>query len=159
MKKLLSLPYFKKAPPKSRVAMIFLSRLLKSKTRVRGADLVATATAITVESIAQAYEKNILKQGHPLSAIYCAGGGAKNEFMMELLARRLAPVQVKRLTEAGIAGPFRADSGAAGLRDVRLPFADGSTYRRRLDRGSRFRLTWMDHARKKLGRARSNFQR
>jgi anhydro-N-acetylmuramic acid kinase len=104
IKKLLSHPYFKKKPPKSTGRDDFPFSFFKSKTRARGADLVATATELTVESIAQAYEKNILQKNLPLTAIYCAGGGAKNQYLMECLARRLAPVQVKRLSDAGIAG-------------------------------------------------------
>jgi anhydro-N-acetylmuramic acid kinase len=76
--------------------------MLRSKTRAKGNDLIATATLITSESIAQAYERFILKKGLPLKSIYCAGGGAKNDLLLDLLATRLAPIQIKRLADADI---------------------------------------------------------
>ena len=103
VKKVLAHPYFRKSPPKSTGRDDFPFSFLKSKTRARGADLVATATAITVESIAAAYETHILKKGLPLHAIYCAGGGAKNSYLLELLQLRLPALAVKKLSDAGIA--------------------------------------------------------
>lgn len=104
VEKLLKLPYFKKSPPKSTGRDDFPFSLLRSKTRVRGENLVATATLATVETVSEAYQNFILKKGYPLAAVYCAGGGGKNGFMMELLSKRLEPVKVTRLAEAGISG-------------------------------------------------------
>jgi anhydro-N-acetylmuramic acid kinase len=102
VKRLLQKPYFKKAPPKSTGRDDFPFSMLKSATRARGNDLIATATLVTSESIAQAYEKFILKKGLPLKTIYCAGGGAKNELLLDLLSTRLAPIQIKVLSDASI---------------------------------------------------------
>ena len=52
-------PYFAKSPPKSTGRDDFPFDLLLSKTKARGVDLVATATWVTVESIARAYDKFI----------------------------------------------------------------------------------------------------
>jgi anhydro-N-acetylmuramic acid kinase len=93
--------YFKKAPPKSTGRDDFPFELLKSKTRSKGADLVATATAVTAESIAQAYEKFILEKQLPLKAVYITGGGAKNPALMDGLKNYLAPIEVLTLEEAG----------------------------------------------------------
>ncbi len=93
--------FFKKAPPKSTGRDDFPFELFKSKTRARGADLVATATAVTAESIAQAYENFILKKRLPLKAIYITGGGAKNPALMDGLRNYLAPIQVSTLEDAG----------------------------------------------------------
>jgi len=108
VKKLLSKPYFKKRPPKSTGRDDFPFSLLRQATRARGADLVATATEITVESIARAYEEFVLKSGPKVRAIYFAGGGAKNEFMMERLAARLAPIQTLRLADEVLEIPEQA---------------------------------------------------
>jgi anhydro-N-acetylmuramic acid kinase len=94
-------PFFKKAPPKSTGRDDFPFELFKSKTKTKGADLVATATAVTAESIAHAYENFILKKRLPLKAIYIAGGGAKNPALMDGLKNYMAPVQVMTLEEAG----------------------------------------------------------
>lgn len=93
-------PFFKKAPPKSTGRDDFPFELLKSKTRARGADLVATATAVTVESIAEAYEKFILEKKLPLHAIYVSGGGAKNLALLNGLKNYLSPIHVRTLEEA-----------------------------------------------------------
>lgn len=93
--------FFKKQPPKSTGRDDFPFELFKSKTKARGADLVATATAVTVESIAHAYENFILKKRLPLKTIYITGGGAKNSALMDGLKNYLAPIQVLTLEEAG----------------------------------------------------------
>ncbi|MFL5815262.1 MAG: anhydro-N-acetylmuramic acid kinase [Bdellovibrionia bacterium] len=93
--------FFKKAPPKSTGRDDFPFELFKSKTKAKGADLVATATAVTAESIAHAYENFILKKRLPLKAIYITGGGAKNPALMDGLKNYLAPIQVSTLEDAG----------------------------------------------------------
>jgi anhydro-N-acetylmuramic acid kinase len=71
-------PFFRKHAPKSTGRDDFPFEILLKLTDVRGPDLVATATAVTIASVAQAYEKEILKQGLPLDQIHFCGGGAKN---------------------------------------------------------------------------------
>jgi anhydro-N-acetylmuramic acid kinase len=97
--RLMSHPYFKRKPPKSTGRDEFPFYLLSKATRAQGNDLVATATALTVESIAAAYEKFILKKGLPLESIWVSGGGEKNLFLMERLQERLKPVQVHSLSD------------------------------------------------------------
>jgi anhydro-N-acetylmuramic acid kinase len=99
---LLRHPFFKLAPPKSTGRDDFTPAGLFAGTRAKGADLVATATAVTIESIARAYENHIRKAGLPLEAIYVCGGGAKNPSLMEGLRARLDPVPVGTLDEAGL---------------------------------------------------------
>ena len=94
-------PYFSKHAPKSTGRNEFTFELLRSKTRAKGADLVAAATAVTIESIARSYENAILRKRLPLDAIYFCGGGAKNPAILEGVAERLPTVQVRSLEEAG----------------------------------------------------------
>lgn len=94
-------PYFRKAPPKSTGRDDFPFEFLKSKTKARGVDLIATATAITVESIALAYASCILRPGLPLEAIFVSGGGAKNLALMDGLRNFMNPVRVEPLSSAG----------------------------------------------------------
>jgi anhydro-N-acetylmuramic acid kinase len=94
--------FFRRRPPKSTGRDDFpFSKLLKA-TRARNGALVATATAITVESIARAYEDFILKKKLPLWEIYVSGGGARNSFLMESLRARFPSIRIGTLDELGI---------------------------------------------------------
>jgi anhydro-N-acetylmuramic acid kinase len=101
VKKVLKHPYFKKSAPKSTGRDDFPFSYFQKTTKARGNDLVATATAVTVESIARAYEDSILSNGLPLDAIYLAGGGAKNPTMMAWLGDRLPSVAIRHISELG----------------------------------------------------------
>ncbi|MBI3910752.1 MAG: anhydro-N-acetylmuramic acid kinase [Armatimonadetes bacterium] len=94
--------YFHRAPPKSagreQFGELFVSRLWYLK--LRGKNLVATLTALTVESIALAYERWL----PPVDEVVVGGGGARNPFLMAALARRLAPACVTTYEEFGLHG-------------------------------------------------------
>jgi anhydro-N-acetylmuramic acid kinase len=92
LKQWLKHPYFKIPPPKSTGRNDFPISELKAQKLARGNDLVATATAFTIETIAQAYERYIVSKNLPLDRIYVCGGGAKNPSLMNGLLNRLAPV-------------------------------------------------------------------
>lgn len=95
--------YFKQRAPKSTGRDDFPFSFLRTRTRAKGPDLVATATLITVESIAQSYEREILAKGWPLDAIYVCGGGARNSFLLDCLQARMDSVRVHSSAEAGVA--------------------------------------------------------
>jgi anhydro-N-acetylmuramic acid kinase len=83
-------PYFQLKPPKTtgreRFGRQYARRLVD---RFKGApfdDLIATATAFTAQSIADAYHSFI---GRPVDEIIIAGGGAKNPAMLRMLRERL----------------------------------------------------------------------
>ena len=95
LEELLADPYFDQAPPKStgreRFGIEYADRLL---TRVRAGggsenDAVATATALTAESIARAIARwpGKDKEGE----LVISGGGAKNPALVERLATRVQP--------------------------------------------------------------------
>jgi anhydro-N-acetylmuramic acid kinase len=96
---LLSHPYFARSPPKTTGREEFgetfaLDLMRRAGERGLGLeDTVATATALTVESIARAYEC-LLPGGSKVDEVYVSGGGARNRFMMEALADRLDPTPV-----------------------------------------------------------------
>jgi anhydro-N-acetylmuramic acid kinase len=100
VRKVLKLAYFKKKVPKSTGRDDFPFELLLSKTDARGADLVATATAVTALSIVDAYKRFVLKR-HPLSSIFFCGGGARNETLVDSVAALLPNVRVQSLGDAG----------------------------------------------------------
>lgn len=99
VKKILKHPYFSKIPPKSTGRDDFPFELLLKNTRTKGADLVATATEMTLESIAQAYERWVLpsRSSSKAFAIFFAGGGAENLYLLEKLSHRLPHVKIKTL--------------------------------------------------------------
>lgn len=101
LNRILKNPYFKLPPPKSTGRDQFPATLLTRATRSKGADLVATATAVTIESIARAYEALQKSQRTRLREIWVCGGGAKNPTLLEGLSRRLEGVPVKSVAEQG----------------------------------------------------------
>ena len=109
LRKLLTHPYFAKNPPKSTGRDDFPFTQLVQEIALGGAAnkgrLVATATALTVESIARAYERWIIGKRLPLREIYVCGGGARNPTLMRGLAKRLPDIQVRDLGEARLASP------------------------------------------------------
>ena len=94
-------PYFKKSAPKSTGRDEFSFSVLSRATRAKGAALVATATAITAESIAGSYRQFVLKRGMPLERIYFVGGGAKNTGLLSQIRALLPGVEVSSLQETG----------------------------------------------------------
>ncbi|HEY8596931.1 MAG TPA: anhydro-N-acetylmuramic acid kinase, partial [Thermomicrobiales bacterium] len=65
------------------------------------ADLLATATALTARSIADAYRRFILPTT-PLDAVLLCGGGAKNPTLRRMLAAELAPLPVGNVDDHGL---------------------------------------------------------
>jgi anhydro-N-acetylmuramic acid kinase len=106
VEKIMTLPFFKKAPPKSTGRDEFPFQILSSMCHSTGPALVSTATALTIESIAVSYERWIIRKGLPLESIYVCGGGAKNTALLEGLRARLDPVAVYDLAEMGIDPQF-----------------------------------------------------
>ncbi len=93
LEELLADPYFDQAPPKStgreRFGIEYADRLL-ARVRSGGGsenDAVATATALTVESIGRAIARWPGKDGE----LVISGGGAKNPALVERLAARVQP--------------------------------------------------------------------
>jgi anhydro-N-acetylmuramic acid kinase len=92
-------PYFRLKPPRTAgreqfgraYAADFLDKCLaRSKNP---ADALATATALTAETIARSYRQFVSSKmkGHPVDYIV-SGGGAKNKTLMTMLAERLGPM-------------------------------------------------------------------
>ena len=92
---LLADPYFAQPPPKStgreRFGLDFADRVIALAKEQGGSDndCVATATALTVESIARAIER--WAAGAPDDELVISGGGARNPALVEQLAARVRP--------------------------------------------------------------------
>jgi anhydro-N-acetylmuramic acid kinase len=88
----LSDPYFAKSPPKTTgrelFGVQFARRILDQSPGVDIHDLIATATALTAESIARSYRDFVQPRG-PIHEVLLAGGGAKNPTLVRMLKERM----------------------------------------------------------------------
>lgn len=85
-------PYFPRTPPKTTGRELFgaqFARRIVAEARGRGMeDLIATATALTAESIARAYRDFVQPRG-PIHEVLLAGGGSKNPTLVAMIKKRL----------------------------------------------------------------------
>ena len=93
---ILSQPFFRRRPPKTagreEFGREFVSAFLSRCGRARKQDVVATATALTARSIADAIRR--FARGR-FSELIVSGGGAKNPSLLRLLADAVAPLGLK----------------------------------------------------------------
>jgi len=91
-------PYFAKAPPKTTGRELFgaqfANRIIEESPDIDLHDLIATATALTAESIARAYRDFVHPLG-PVHEVMLAGGGAKNPTLVRMLAERMPKQKLK----------------------------------------------------------------
>jgi anhydro-N-acetylmuramic acid kinase len=132
---LLRHPYLKLPPPKTTGREVFSLDALEpqvSFTGLRGEDVLATLTAFTAASIAEAYQAHLLPLG--LDEVLVAGGGALNPTLLRELRARL-PVPVTTFEERGwvskdreaLAFAVMAYYAAYGLANT-LPQATGAKH-------------------------------
>lgn len=96
-------PFFKKKPPKSAgredYGGEFVDHLVN--TRLPFEDLVATAAAFTVKTIAHAIQREIGSK-HTMKEVIVAGGGAHNLVLLEMLAAELSDMEIRLSSDYGI---------------------------------------------------------
>ena len=101
---LLAAHYFKQPPPKSTGRELFdaayIARLIEScRVARRGAttaDIVATATALTARSIADAYRRFLPE---PIEEVLLSGGGARNPALTQMIERSVKDVVVRKFDD------------------------------------------------------------
>jgi len=107
--KLMRNPYFRRRPPKSTGREEFgahlLDRIVAEARRMRivDYDLVATVTALTARSIADACRRFIFPRG-PVDQMIVTGGGARNPTLMRMIAAELPKLEVITAGDAGVDG-------------------------------------------------------
>jgi anhydro-N-acetylmuramic acid kinase len=107
LEKMLSHPFIRRVPPKTTGREDFgahFARDLFSKAKSLGisdSDLVATATACTVNCIYENYKRFILPK-FKLSEILVSGGGLHNLTLMSLLRQKFYPIPVKSVEDYGL---------------------------------------------------------
>jgi anhydro-N-acetylmuramic acid kinase len=113
-------PYFKQKPPRTtgreQFGREFSSRFLKACQSVsqRPEDALATAAALTAETIAGAYLRFAHEgmKGRPVDYIV-SGGGARNRTLMAMLNQRLEPLNCHLATSEEFGLPAEAKEAAA----------------------------------------------
>ncbi|HEX5970819.1 MAG TPA: anhydro-N-acetylmuramic acid kinase [Gemmatimonadaceae bacterium] len=128
---LLSEPYFRAAPPKSTGRELFdpayVQRLIAlcraQDADVTDADLVATATALTAQSIGDAYHRFIPE---PITETLIAGGGAKNATLRRMIADAVAPLKVTTFDERYFDGEAKEAVAFALLAHLHLEGIPGN---------------------------------
>jgi anhydro-N-acetylmuramic acid kinase len=100
LNRLMRHPFIRQAPPKTtgREAFgeEFVREVIRSAKRVsirRVQDILATVTAFTAKSIALNCRRFILPKAE-LAEVIVGGGGARNDTLMTMLSRALAPIPV-----------------------------------------------------------------
>lgn len=101
---LLAEPYFSAPPPKSTGRELFtreyMQRLVTlcrdDRPGVTNEDIIATAVALTAQSIGDAYRRFIPE---PVSDVVLSGGGARNPTLCDAISRELAPRAVVRFDD------------------------------------------------------------
>lgn len=105
LRKLMRDAYFKTRPPKTtgreRFGVAYADAMIREAKRrkISDADLVATATAFTARTIADAYRR--FSASIPDEVILC-GGGANNATLVRMIAESLPTSRVCRVDEFGI---------------------------------------------------------
>ena len=106
LNRLLEHPFFGKEPPKSTGREEFGAQYVRRtiqlgrKLRVADADLVATVTALTAESITLAYQRYSGLRN--LKTVILGGGGGHNATLVRMIRDRLAPARITTHEEFGI---------------------------------------------------------
>ncbi len=128
-------PYFRTPPPKTTgrelFGVQFARRILTEAHGVPIEDLIATATALTAESIARAYGDFVLLRG-PIDQVIVGGGGSRNPTLMRMLRERLPRIDVLPHEHFSINGKAKeaialaiiANDAIAGL-NTNIPGATG----------------------------------
>ncbi len=94
----LRLPFFRRQPPKTggreEFGREFALHFVKRCGRAGKADVVATATALTASSIADALRRFVLPRRGHFRELIVSGGGANNPTLLAMLANELRPLHL-----------------------------------------------------------------
>jgi anhydro-N-acetylmuramic acid kinase len=143
LKQQLQHPFFRAKPPKTagreEFGREFAREFLRACRVARKQDVLATATALTARSIADALRRFVLRprgQRHSFHEMILSGGGAMNSTLVGMLAESLAPlgIQLRFSNEFGLPSAAKEAVAFALLayetwnhRPSNIPSATGAT--------------------------------
>lgn len=120
LRKFLSGKYFRQSPPKTagreEFGREFALEFLRQCGRADKPDIIATATALTARSVADAVRRFVLPRVTRQSSyreMICSGGGAKNATLVRILRDLLLPLGVKLRFSDEFGLPSEAKEAAA----------------------------------------------
>ncbi len=139
---LLAHPYFASPPPKSTGRELFdrayverlVARCREVDPRATNDDVIATATALTASSIADAYRRFMPE---PATEVLISGGGAKNPTLVAMLKRAIAPLAVREFGEQFFDGEAKEAVAFALLAHLHVTGQPGNVPRATGARGPR----------------------
>jgi anhydro-N-acetylmuramic acid kinase len=112
---LLRQPFFRRPWPKTagreQFGAAFVASLIARAARLRPQDLLATATALTAASIAQAVAE--LQRSNAYRDCFVSGGGVHNQSLMRMLGERLSALGLELALTDGAGLPGDAKEAAA----------------------------------------------
>jgi anhydro-N-acetylmuramic acid kinase len=128
---LLAEPYFRAEPPKSTGRELFdaayVQRLIAmcraESSSATGDDFIATATALTAQSIADAYRRFIPE---PITETVLSGGGAKNVTLRTQIAAAVGDLRVRTFDELYFDGEAKEAVAFALLAHLHLEGLPGN---------------------------------
>jgi anhydro-N-acetylmuramic acid kinase len=112
-------PYFQLKPPRTtgreQFGRGYAVRFLAACRRLskRPEDAIATATALTAETIAMSYARFVKRRMHVGVDYIVSGGGARNSTLMAMLAQRLEPMGCEPAASEEFGLPAEAKEAAA----------------------------------------------
>lgn len=108
--------YMRRKPPKTagreEFGREYVQAFLRKCGRAPKADVIATATALTAQSIAQAIRKFVLPSGK-FSEYIVSGGGTRNRTLMQMLAKETAQLRLKLRHSDELGVPSQAKEAVA----------------------------------------------
>jgi anhydro-N-acetylmuramic acid kinase len=117
IREVLRTTFFRRRPPKTagreEFGREFTQEFIRRCGRVAKRDIVATATALTAKSIADALRQFVLRRTGSFRDFIVSGGGANNPTLLAMLANELSPLglQIRSSDEFGL--PSEAKEAAA----------------------------------------------
>lgn len=113
----LRMPFFRQRPPKTagreEFGREFVAKFVKLCGRARKQDIVATATALTARSVANAVQTFVLSRRGRFGEMIVSGGGARNPTLMAMLAAELANLGMSLRTSDEFGLPSEAKEAVA----------------------------------------------
>ncbi len=139
---LLAAPYFSAPPPKSTGRELFnaayvsdfIARCRATRPDATTEDIVATATALTARSIADAYRRFLPE---PIEEVLFSGGGAKNPAIFDHLEPLVRPLALRSFDEVFFDGEAKEAVAFALLAHLHVTGAPGNVVGATGARGSR----------------------